>query len=145
MELQEDDTHLHSPEIAEVDRWVRARLSKKFGQLGYDNARRRSRLRLRTAARIRFERHMYKERFGHLGHDNARRRGRLRLRAAVERLPASGSDDICTRNYSAIYVTATPEDAADCVSQRPFALGSDDICTKKATCPGAAFPSRACF
>ena len=38
MELQEDDTHLHSPEIAEVDRWVRARLSKRFGHLGYDIA-----------------------------------------------------------------------------------------------------------
>ena len=38
MKLQEDDTHLHSPEIAEVDRWVRARLSKRFGHLGYDIA-----------------------------------------------------------------------------------------------------------
>ena len=75
-----------------------ASLSKQCGILGYDNARRCSRLRLRTAARSRFDRHMYKERFDHLGHDNARRRSRLRLRAAVERPPTSASDDICTRN-----------------------------------------------
>ena len=90
--------------------------------------RRRSLLHLRTAARIRFERHMYRERFGYLGHNNARRRSRLRLRAAVERLPVASSADICTRNSSAIYG----------VSVRPFALGSEeDICTRKATCPAS--------
>ena len=62
-----------------------------------------------------------------------------------ERPPASTANDIWSGNDSATWATTTPDDAADCVSERPFALGSDDICTRKATCPGAAFPSRACF
>ena len=37
---------------------------ERFGHLGHDNARRRSRLRLRAAVRIRLGRHLYKE--GHL-------------------------------------------------------------------------------
>ena len=110
---------------------------ERFGHLGHDNARRRSRLHLRAAVCI------------GLGPDSDKP-------TQATTTPGDAADCTSERPSSSrphrvwrtsVQGTSWPSRPRQrpTTQEQPFALRSDEICTRKAIFPGAPFPSRACF